>query len=80
VQLKLHLLDEMRDIGAVNAFDGNGPLVRMVGGHTARPVVGVDGNRDVAVDYRSVDTDALDAQTEGEASVRMVPEKRVWRK
>jgi hypothetical protein len=60
VQLKLHLLDEMRDVGAVDAFDGDGPLVRMVHRHAARTVVGVDGKRDVAVDYRSVDTDALD--------------------
>lgn len=57
---ELDLLDEVRDVGAVDALDADGPLVGVVHRHAARAVIGIDRDRDVAVDDRTVDTDSLE--------------------
>jgi hypothetical protein len=49
----------MRDVGAVDACNADGPRMCMVYGHAAGAVGRVDGIRDVSVDYGTEDTDAL---------------------
>jgi hypothetical protein len=78
VQLKLHLLDEMCDIRAINSLNCDGPLVGMIRWHSAGAVGGIHGQRNVAVHYRSVDTDALDTGRKRRISENGDLEKKVW--
>lgn len=69
MQAKLNLLDKMSYVRAVDALDADGPLVCVVHRHPARAVIGIDRDRYVAVDNRTIDADSLQlaAPTEGKS-------------